>query len=333
MVTRKKYLWQHPDGRWYVRIKGKYFAITAAAGTAEFDAQYWEILTGKRAESKRSWRALIEIERLSDHWAGLAPRTRKDYETIFDYLAEKMGERDVARLTQPDIYDAMEANRHRVRFANYIPAAINILCQQAIRKRWRLDNPALGIKLLKMPKGREKPHMVWPDWAVAKMRAEGSDLARLIFEIGVGSVQRPGDWVDFTWGDYDGDALRLRQNKTDVPLLLPCTAMLKAELDRTRSALGAVPMPSRPILCTQAGSRMTYRYLADVMLKERKHLGLAAFDLHAMRYRGVKELAYAGCTDDEIASYSGHTTRKMIAKYAGEARQEMRARQARLKRP
>ena len=44
------------------------------------------------------------------------------------------------------------------------------------------------------------------------------------------------------------------------------------------------------------------------------------------------ELAWAGCDDDEIASYSGHTSKDMIRKYAGKARQVMRARQAREKR-
>ena len=77
---------------------------------------------------------------------------------------------------------------------------------------------------------------------------------------------------------------------------------------------------------------LSYRYMADLMLKERKRLGLEAYDPHALRYRGVKELAWAGCDDDEIAAYSGHATKEMIAKYAGEARQEMRARTARGKR-
>ncbi len=44
------------------------------------------------------------------------------------------------------------------------------------------------------------------------------------------------------------------------------------------------------------------------------------------------ELAWAGCDDDEIMSYSGHSTKAMVRKYAGEARQIMRARQARAKR-
>ncbi|MBJ2152632.1 hypothetical protein [Paracoccus sp. IB05] len=106
----------------------------------------------------------------------------------------------------------------------------------------------------------------------------------------------------------------------------------QSPLDHTKGALGAVPIAARPILIKRDGNPISYRYMADLMLKERKRLGLEAYDLHALRYRGVKELAWAGCDDDEIAAYSGHATKEMIAKYAGEARQEMRARQAREKR-
>ncbi len=328
----KKYLWQHPSGRWYFRIRGKYSPITAKEGTAEFDRQYWEIRTGKRAEAKRSWSALIGLFRQTDKWAGFSPRYRADLEKVFHYLEEKIGKSDVSRLTQPDIYDAMDKNRHRVRFANYIPTAISMLSKLAIRKRWRLDNPALDIEPLKVPKARKKPHLPWPDWAVDRFRAEASPVARLIFEIGVGSVQRPGDWIGFTWGDYDGDTLRLRQNKTDVPLSLPCTEALRAALDQAKANLDFAPMPKRHILSKSTGDPMSYHDMAKVMIAERKRLGLMAFDQHALRYRGVMELAWAGCDDDEIASYSGHTTKAMIQKYAGEARQIMRARQAAAKR-
>ncbi|PCH74989.1 MAG: integrase [Rhodobacteraceae bacterium] len=331
-MVSKKYLWQHPSGRWYVRLKGKYFSIKAKEGTADFDRQYWEILTGKRVEAKRSWSALIELFRQTDKWAGFSPRYRSDLEKVFQYLDEKIGKTDVSRLTQPDIYDAMDKNKHRVRFANYIPTAISMLSKFGIRKRWRLDNPALDVEPLKVPKGRKKPHTPWPDWAVDRMRAEAEPVARLIFEIGVGSVQRPGDWIGFTWGDYDGDTLNLRQNKTGVPLSLPCTEALRAALDKAKGGLEFSPMPNRHILTKSTGDPMNYHNMAKVMIAERKRLGLMAFDQHALRYRGVMELAWAGCDDDEIASYSGHTTKAMIQKYAGEARQIMRARQAAAKR-
>lgn len=332
MTISKKYLWRHPIGRVYVRIKGKLHRITAPEGTADFDRQYWEILTGKRMQTKTSWAALMDDYRKSDRWTGLKPRTRQDYDVVMTYLREKIGNRDVKALTRADVIAAQEANAHRTRFANYIPQVLVVLCNRALDLGWIRDNPARGVRALKTPPERQREHWPWPDWAVEKFRAEANELCLLIFEIGVGSVQRPGDWVGFRWGDYDGDSLSLRQNKTDKPLILPCTDQLKAALDRTKAALSAVPIAARPILIKRDGNPISYRYMADLMLKERKRLGLEAYDLHALRYRGVKELAWAGCDDDEIAAYSGHATKEMIAKYAGEARQEMRARQARGKR-
>ncbi|MFD2855377.1 tyrosine-type recombinase/integrase [Seohaeicola zhoushanensis] len=301
-------------------------------GTEIGDRIYWEIRTGRQVEIRRSWGAAIDLLRHSDRWAALSPRYRGDLEPVLIYLAEKIGRRDVRRLTQADIYEAMDKNKHRVRFANYIPVAISLIYKVVVRKRWLTDNPAAGIELLKVPKERRQPHIPWTDAAVAKWRAEAKPLERLIFEIGVGSVQRPGDWIGFTWGDYDGDSLRLKQNKTDKPLMLPCTAALKAALDEAKAALPFSPMPSRHILTKADGSPLPYRRMAEIMRAERERLELLAYDLHALRYRGVKELAWAGCDDDEIMSYSGHSTKAMVRLYAGEARQEMAARRAREKR-
>ncbi len=44
------------------------------------------------------------------------------------------------------------------------------------------------------------------------------------------------------------------------------------------------------------------------MTLKRKRLGRTAFDLHALLYRRVTELARSGWTDEEIVSYSGHAT-------------------------
>ncbi|ARC87894.1 integrase [Rhodovulum sp. MB263] len=304
----------------------------APEGTAEFDREYWEILTGKRMQAKTSWNALMDDYRTSDRWLGLKPRTRQDYDKVMAYLREKIGTRDVKALTRADVIAAQKANAHRTRFANYIPQMLVILCEHAIDLGWLANNPAKGVRALKTPEKRRKEHFPWPDWAVEKFRSEAEELPRLIFEIGVGSVQRPGDWVGFRWGDYNGESLTLCQNKTDKSLVLPCTNQLRAALDRAKGALGAVPIAGRPILMKRDGNPVSYRYMAQIMLKERRRLGLEAYDLHALRYRGVQELALHGCTDDEIAAYSGHATKAMIEKYAGEARQIMRARQAAEKR-
>lgn len=222
----------------------------------------------------------------------------------------------------------MDKNAHRVRFANYIPVAITLLAKLARRKGWLHDNPASEIELLKVPDERKKPHIPWTDAAVETWRSKASDLPMLIFELGVGSVQRPGDLNGFTWSHYDGENLTLTQNKTGVGLQLPCTPNLKIQLDYFKSSLGDEAKPDRPILANGDGSPMNYHKMARIMRDERKRLDVQIHDLHALRYRGVMELAWAGCDDDEIMSYSGHKTKKMVIKYAGFARQVMRAKTA-----
>ncbi len=315
-----------------MRLKGKYHRITAQVNTADFDRQYWDIMNGRRVQIKTSWNALIEDYRSSERWRELKPRTRQDYERVMIYLQERIGSRDVTALTRAGVITAQKANTHRARFANYIPQMLVVLCEHAIDLGSLVDNPAKGVRALKTPPHRRKAHIPWSDHAVELFRAEARDLPRLILEIGLGSVQRSGDWVGFRWGDGDGDSLSLRQSKTDTPLVLPCTAQLKRALSKTLNELDIAPLPARHILTKRDGGPMSYRYMAQIMLKERRRLGLEAYDLHALRYRGVMELAWPGCTDDEIASYSGHATKEMISKYAGEVRQIMRARQAREKR-
>lgn len=331
MVTKhgKPFLWT-PDGkRWFVRRKGKYQRIMAQPGTEAFDAEYWEIMRG-RVTPRTTWSALIDHFRASARWTELRPRTRQDYDKCFDYLREKAGDRDMTRTSARDAVAAMDANAHRVRFGNYVVSVMSVLAEYARTElEWIKVNPFRGLRKRRMPEERQAAHVPWPDDAVAKFRAEARPQPRLIFELGLGSVQRPDDWTRFRWSDYDGERLRLSQSKTGKPLTLPCTAELRAVLDAVRPADG---VPDRPILIKRDGNPISYRPMSWIMLAERKRLGLAAYDLHALRYRGVMELAWAGCDDDEIMSYSGHNTKAMVAKYAGQARQMMRAEAAAEKR-
>lgn len=330
---RKKYVREVKPGYLYFYRGGKYLhRFTAPEGTAEFDRQYWDVMSGKKAQAKTGWAALIKSFRASSRFLDLKPRTRADYDRVMEYIDAKIGGRDVRLITRRDVIAARDANLHRTRFANYIPQVLSVLCEHAIDIGWRSDNPAKGVRAIKTPPERSKPHIPWTDAAVKKWRNEANSLPRLIFELGVGTAQRPGDLVDFRWGDFDGENLRLKQNKTGAQLVLPCTEELRAALLEARNSLGAAPHPSRHILTLISGHRMQYRRMAEVFRKERVRLGLEEFDLHALRYRGVMELAWAGCSDDEIASYSGHSSKDMIRKYAGEARQIMRARQAARKR-
>ncbi|GAB5438260.1 MAG: hypothetical protein FalmKO_33850 [Falsiruegeria mediterranea] len=178
---------------------------------------------------------------------------------------------------------------------------------------------------MKTPPEKKQPHIPWPDWAVEKFRSEANQMARLIFELGIGSVQRPDDWARFRWNDFDATGMRVVQQKTGRELYIPCTGYLIQTLETE-------PKNGLTILTKQDGTPLPHRRMAQIMRDERRRLGVEAYDLYALRYRGIHELALHGCTDDEIASYSGHTTKAMIERYAGAAKQRIRAGQAHKKR-
>lgn len=338
MVNRRKnkfgkpYITETKPGRFYVRKNGRYLApITAPLGTEEFDRQYWAILNG-RFVVRTSLAHLISDYRKSDRWTQLKASTRKTYGHILQYVEEKNGDKDATRIRRSDVVKARDANKHRPRFASHLVAILSVLFEHAIELDWMDGNPAKGVAKLKIPKNRQKPHVPWTDEACALFRANAHRRARLVFELVIGSVQQPSDLVNFRWGDYDGEALDVTQGKTDKRLWLPCSDPLKRALDEEIEILGGSPLPSTPIVRGMRGQPLRYTGMAQMLKKERARLEVREHDLHALRYRGVMELAWAGCTDEEIMAYSGHDTRDMVRKYAGVARQRMRAKSASEKR-
>ncbi|TFL16231.1 tyrosine-type recombinase/integrase [Jannaschia formosa] len=320
-MVKKKYLWTNNRGYTYVRRNGTLIPIRATKGTAEFDSEYWAIMRGDSLVSTRSFNGLIASYRVSSRWTKLSARTRDDYENVLNVLTEKIGTMDCRRMVRADVIKAREGHKNRPRFATYVVQVLSILMEHAIDIGWRKDNPAKGVGKVKTDADKTKPHLPWTDDAVAVFRSGAAPLPLLIFELGLGSVQRPADCTKFRWEDYDGRCLRIEQGKTKVHLTLPCTERLRAILDKQERI-------SETILVNRRGAPLAYQTMAQIMLKERRRLGVEAFDLHALRYRGVMELALAGCTDDEIASYSGHASKEMIRHYAGKARQETAARRA-----
>ena len=66
----------------------------------------------------------------------------------------------------------------------------------------------------------------------------------------------------------------------------------------------------------RADGFLLYDYtMASVIERERKRLGLMVFNQHALRHRGVMELPWADCSDDEVASFRGH--RRQVSSPAG----------------
>jgi integrase len=123
--------------------------------------------------------------------------------------------------------------------------------------------------------------------------------------------QRRSDLCSLRWSDYDGTVVYIHQQKTDVNLVIPVTAALKAELDIWKRTARAVT-----ILETMNGVPWTPAYLSRTLSDELVKIDLPkGLNMHGLRKLAATRLAQAGCSAHEIAAITGHKTLAMVQHY------------------
>lgn len=114
---------------------------------------------------------------------------------------------------------------------------------------------------------------------------------------------------------------------------LVCGALIAWEDGKQKYAAHLAALAETPrvglTICAYgaAGKPTAYRGAADLVMAVRKKIGAEAYDLHGLRYTTAAELAALGCSDELIASITGHSTMAMVAKYSSQTRQISRSRE------
>lgn len=313
------HVYRKPKGLYFQRRGWKTVRINARPGTKEFALEYAAILNGAlivpQTATGRTFTALIQSYHQSPRYKGLAPRTARDYDKVLVWIREKLGTLPVDGMQRKDVIRARDAKADTIRFANYIVQVLRILFEHAIDQGWREDNPAKGVSLLKSV---APPREAWPQDMIDAYRTNASGRALLIFELALGTGQRIGDVLKMRWSDIDGDGINVTQGKTGARLWVPFTPHLRDVLACT-AKLGVT------ICAWGRGKPSSYRGAADLVMAVRREIGAEAYDIHGLRYSAAAELASVGCSDELIAAVTGHATGAMVRKYAGAARQKVRA--------
>jgi len=326
---RKKYIWACPSGGktyFYFRRKGILIRLPDDPNSREFDVAYWSIMNGShdavvgQNRGNKTFGALITKYRASTKFQNLSDRSRKDYLKILDYIGEKLGDIRVAKFERPDAMAALEKNSHRPRSANYVIQVLSILFEHAIDLGWRRDNPAKGITKYKKGEGY-KP---WSEAAIEAYRNGTTGFPRLIFELALGTGQRPSDLTKMRWSDIRDGGIEINQGKTGSDLWIPLTPTLDSHL-REANKEGIFILSSN-------GQQCTYDQIEHAVRSARREAGTMEYTLHGLRYNAASELAEAGCSSAEIGAITGHKTLQMIEKYTRGARQKILARQAQARR-
>lgn len=288
--------------------------IFAEPGTPEFAIEYAQILNGNRpAPTKNTFNELVQSYMRSKRYTTKSPRTKADYSKVLDWVRDKLGSHDVRALRRPDVIRARDANKGR--FGNYIVQVLRIICEHAIDRGMITENPCKGVSMVKSTaSGRE----AWPTDKIEAFRGKATGRTLLIFELCLGTGQRIGDVLKMRWDAIENDGIAVVQSKTGARLWVPFTRQLRAVLASTKK-VGLT-------ICAQNDGRPTsYRGAADMVMKVRRSIGAEDYDLHGLRYSAAAELAAMGMDDDHIMAITGHSTKAMVVKYAGPARQRSRA--------
>jgi len=299
--------------------------VTQEVGN-DFYAEYARILKGTAPVPKGNIiKGLTTAYYRSENYRRLAPRTQKDYIKYLSRFERNAGEVPVKTIRRKHVISWRDelVKSDGAHYANYFVRVLRILFEYGIDigEIPEGQNPAKGVSVVKYDKIKPKP---WPREMIHAARAarDHGDRTRLLFELLYCTGQRIGDVLAMRWQDVRGDAIDVAQNKTGAELLLPLT-------DDLRECLRRAERTGETILTAyRKDTPWAYRGAADAMMKLRKEIGAEAYNIHAIRHTVASEIAAGEGDDDEIMAVTGHTTKGMVAHYAGSARQKVRAAKA-----
>jgi hypothetical protein len=134
-----------------------------ALGSDAADPEFWRKL--REASSPTAARdgtlsKLIAEYRASKAWADLRPASKRSYTHFLDRLEAGGGDRPVAAMTRRDIYVLLDQMSGTPVAANQMLAVLRTLLEFGVPRGYRGDNPAIGIKRLKV---EDSGHAPWPE--------------------------------------------------------------------------------------------------------------------------------------------------------------------------
>lgn len=309
---------------WRFRKGERNSALPGKPGDPEFHARYSEILAQEeridqdRTKARHTFGWLCDQYLASVEYGALAPSTQTDYRrTIDERLVPVLGMERFDALKRPTVKllrDTVTAE-HSPRTGHKVKQMVSRLYSWADEQDLLpagFINPAAGIRKVK---AKAKPITIWSDEEAALFLKHCEPFMKTPVMLALYTGQRREDLVRMNWSDYQGGIIRVRQNKTDEPLDIPCHPELRKHLDAVKTKFGGA------IVRTQAGKPMNAGMLSAALQR-----AVAAIDnmpsrsWHGLRYASAGRMEAAGCTVVQISSIIGHRTYEMAMKYARQRR-------------
>lgn len=325
--------YQSRHGKLYYRFRRKGFSsylFKSAPGTESFRQEYASCLDGTVAPAIEvgadraaagSFDDLITRYYRSPDFLDPGERTRVVYRGVIERWrnhkpssGRRYGEAMVRDL-QPRHVEKMMADMlpHRTA-ANMLRKRLKALMQFAIRQGIAKLNPVEATRPFKV---EGTGFHTWTEDEIAAYETKHAlgSMARLAFDLLLFTGQRGGDIRLLGPGQVRNKRIALTQEKTGVTVSLPVLPPLAASILATPSLamVFVVNGLGRPF--TRKGFGNRFRAWCD-------EAELPRCSAHGLRKAAARRFAEAGCSNQQIKSWTGHTTDSEVARYTAAADQK-----------
>jgi integrase len=315
----------------YHRATGE--RIDEPFGSAEFFTRLAELdakANGIAAAAARpnSLEAVILDYKQSDNFKDLAPRTKRDYESVFTFL-HPLWEAPLSSFTTPKLVKLRNKWREMRgrRFVNYVRAVLSIVFEHGKELGIVEYNPAIAVKQVRRARGAELANRPWT------LKERKAALAHLPPHIKLPIA------IGLFTGIREGDILRLPRSIVKGGCITFTTSKRLVAIDITvlpdlRKAIQEAPKHDAITLCansrgkpwTESGFRASWR-------TERRKLESAGLiepglTFHGLRHTVATVLAEAGVSEEDIAAVLGQKTSRMASHYSRTADRSRRSKAA-----
>lgn len=322
-----EYIDRHGKARYRFRRKGfEQYLFKCAPGTDGFRQEYNACRDGIAAPTidpgagravAGTFDDLITRYYRSPDFLDPSDRTRVVYRGVIERWRKKYGSAKVRDLKTRHVEQSMaEMLPHRTS-ANMLRKRLRALMDFAKRQEMAGENPVLGTKPYKV---NSTGFHTWTEGEIAQFEARHpiGTKARLALDLMLWTGQRGGDARVMGPQHVRDKRMHVTQEKTGAVVSLPILPAL------TESINAAQPS-ALVFLLSEHGKPYSVKGFGNKFRQWCDEAGLPECSAHGLRKAAARRFAEAGCSNQQIKAWTGHTTDSEVSRYTAAADQESMA--------
>ena len=308
---------RHGKPRHYFRRHGKRVRLRGLPGSTEFMTAYQAALDstgGVKTEvgASRTVQGTVNATIVAFYQSyGFTKNrliTQQTDRNILEAFRLLHGDKPIAFLERRHIEMIIAEKAGKPSAQRNLLRVLRVLLDFAMKEKLRRDNPALGIKLYLIKTTG------YHSWTEAELRQYEDrhpvgTKARLALDLLLYTAERRKDVVALGPANMRNGRFTFIASKNGAELDIPVAQPLAA-------TIAATPMIGvKSFLITEYGKPFTPAGFGNWFRDRCDEAGLPQCSAHGLRKAFLRRMAEAGCSEDYIASISGHRDTREIRKY------------------